>query len=38
MDEEGLTQAEIAAEFGVSQVSISRILKSYKRLPEPAIR
>jgi DNA invertase Pin-like site-specific DNA recombinase len=38
MDEEGLTQAEIAAQFGVSQVSISRILKSYKRLPERAIR
>jgi DNA invertase Pin-like site-specific DNA recombinase len=31
MDEDGLTQAKIAAKFGVSQPSIGRILKSYGR-------
>jgi DNA invertase Pin-like site-specific DNA recombinase len=37
LEEQGLTQQEIADEFGVSQISISRILRSYKRLPEPAL-
>jgi DNA invertase Pin-like site-specific DNA recombinase len=37
LDEQGLTQTEIAAEFGVSQVSICRILKSYKQIPPPVI-
>jgi DNA invertase Pin-like site-specific DNA recombinase len=37
LDEQGLTQQEIADEFGVSQISISRILRSYKRFPEPAL-
>jgi DNA invertase Pin-like site-specific DNA recombinase len=33
MDEEGFSQQEIADEMGCSQISISRILRSYKRLP-----
>src|SRR5262252_9446730 len=37
LDEQGHTQQEIASEFGCSQISISRILKAYKRLPEPAL-
>jgi DNA invertase Pin-like site-specific DNA recombinase len=37
LDEQGLTQQEIADEFGVSQISISRILRSYKRFPEQAL-
>jgi DNA invertase Pin-like site-specific DNA recombinase len=37
LDEQGFTQQEIADEFGCSQISISRILKAYKRLPQPAL-
>lgn len=37
LDEQGFTQQEIADEFGVSQISISRILRSYKLLPGPAL-
>jgi DNA invertase Pin-like site-specific DNA recombinase len=33
MDEEGYSQQEIAEELGCSQISISRILRGYKRLP-----
>jgi transcriptional regulator with XRE-family HTH domain len=33
MDEDGYSQQEIAAEMGCSQISISRILRGYKRLP-----
>jgi DNA invertase Pin-like site-specific DNA recombinase len=37
MDEEGYSQVEIADEMGCSQISISRILRSYKRLPVPSL-
>jgi DNA invertase Pin-like site-specific DNA recombinase len=37
MDEEGYSQQEIADELGCSQISISRILRSYKQLPEPIV-
>jgi predicted transcriptional regulator len=34
LDEEGYCQQEIADELGCSQISISRILRGYKQLPE----
>jgi DNA invertase Pin-like site-specific DNA recombinase len=37
MDEDGYSQQEIAAEMGCSQISISRILRGYKRLPGLAL-
>ena len=37
LDEQGYSQREIADEFGVSQISISRILRSYRLLPGPAL-
>jgi DNA invertase Pin-like site-specific DNA recombinase len=37
MDEEGATQQEIAEQLGCSQVSISRILRSYRSAPRPGL-
>jgi DNA invertase Pin-like site-specific DNA recombinase len=37
MDEDGFSQQEIADEMGCSQISISRVLRGYKRLPVPSI-
>jgi DNA invertase Pin-like site-specific DNA recombinase len=37
LDESGLTQEEIALELNCSQMSVSRILRSYKSLPGPTL-
>jgi DNA invertase Pin-like site-specific DNA recombinase len=37
MDEDGYSQQDIADEMGCSQISISRILRGYKRLPGLAV-
>jgi DNA invertase Pin-like site-specific DNA recombinase len=37
LDEDGYAQEEIAGEMGCSQISVSRILRGYKRLPGPSL-
>jgi DNA invertase Pin-like site-specific DNA recombinase len=37
MDEEGYSQTDIATEMGCSQISISRVLRSHRRLLTPSL-
>jgi transcriptional regulator with XRE-family HTH domain len=38
MEEQGLTLREIASEVGISAASVSRLLRSRQRIPDPAAK